>query len=244
MTGEHAEFVSELYDATVEQIDSAIDATVGGLVLSKVFVAETAANFSIENTQEAISNAVSSTHNLTVNVVLDFTDSISEAFNDAQDFVADTYDATNQAIQETGQALIYAMLGVKQQLHEMADNFDSQQGVNAGIVNIGMTINASLNTAEDFAASTGVFNAMDNIVQGIGQLPYKINNFLANTFGSGQATPDEYDNFEDIENEDTIEDVDEEIRPKRQENMEDENQGILRFLQKELGFWNKLSEML
>ena len=175
VTEEHAQFVGELYDATINQINAAIDATVGGLVISKTFMAEAAANFSVENTQAAIGNAVSSTHNMTIEAVVDFSDAVNEAINDAQDFIADTYDATNDAIQETGQALIYAMLGVKQQLHEIAENFDSHQGVNSGIANIGITINASLSTAEDFAASTGVFNAMDDIVQSIATMPLKIN---------------------------------------------------------------------
>ena len=67
---------------------------------------------------------------------------------------------------------------------------------------------------------------------------------MASAFGSTEATEDEYDSFEDIENEEIFEDEVDGLRPKRQEQTEDENTWTLRFLQKELRFWNKLSEIL
>ena len=236
-----------MYISAVNQIDSAVTATVDGLVLSKEF----AGNLSVEQVQ----NGALAASNWTADAAVGLTDSIGEAINDVGDVIDATYDATVGAIEETGQALIYSMLGVKQQLHELSENFDSQQGLNTGIWNIGLTLNASLSTAESFAAQFGVFQAMDNMVQAVGQIPMKVNNFLASVFGGGEAAnPDDYQDFEDmedIENEEIFEEEDDmgndpEVMPRSSGSnfAINEEQGILRFLQKELQFWNKIRELM
>jgi len=246
----------DLYVSAVNQIDSAVTATVDGLVLSKEF----AGNLSIAQVQDGALTAtnwtaetVSDFTDSTAETISDLGDSIGEAISDVGDFVDDTYDATIDAIEETGQALIYSMLGVKQQLHELSENFDSQEGLNTGILNIGLSLNASLSTAEGYAAQFGVFQAMDNMVQAVGQIPMKVNNFLASVFGSETANPEDYADFEDmedIENEDILEEEDlgndPEVMPRSSGSdfVISDDQGILRFLRKEKEFWDKISELL
>ena len=96
---------------------------------------------------------------------------------------------------------------------------------------------------------------MDNMVQAVGQIPMKVNNFLASVFGGGEAAnPDDYQDFEDmedIENEEIFEEEDDlgndpEVMPRSSGSnfAINEEQGILRFLQKELQFWNKIRELM
>ena len=66
-------------------------------------------------------------------------------------------------------SLIYT-LGAKEQMQELAENFDSQGSVHNGSINLGLVINASLHGAELVAADAGVFDAIDDLVHTMGQV--------------------------------------------------------------------------
>ena len=122
------------------------------------------------------------------------------------------------------------MLAAKEDLYYMAENIDSQQSIHDGAVNIGLTINATLNGAQSFVADLGVFGAMDHVIHSLGQIPTKINSFL----GVGSTAADI----------DILGDFKKDLRPKREtkdlENMSLEE--LRDVLKGELEFWNALNE--
>ena len=250
-TEAQAEFVADVYEAAVGQINQAVTATMGGIILSKSFMANITTNFPavMEDLGESIEDSID-----------DAQDFVADSIDDAQDFVADAVEATSNATQEAASSLIYSMLSVKEQLHNMATNFSSQQAVNSGIFSIGLNLNATVTTAEGYASDFGIFAAMDDIVQMFGQIPKKINELLKAKYEfwisliSGQAEIDDIE--ENEENEDTEETTDAPIfdddnngedtdaRPRSSEFELNEEEGILRFLQGESRFWNQIREII
>merc|ERR1712111_336421 len=68
---------------------------------------------------------------------------------------------------------------IKQDLHDAAEEFDSQQAFHNGTVNLGVVINASIHGLQESVDNFGVFDALDDMVQTVvGGVPEKINSLI------------------------------------------------------------------
>merc|ERR1712061_395114 len=76
---------------------------------------------------------------------------------------------------------VNSMLGVKQQIHEVLENFDSQESLQQVTNNVVLSLNSTLQGTATLGQTWGVFQAFDNIIDGIrnvsiglGQFPVKV----------------------------------------------------------------------
>ena len=84
------------------------------------------------------------------------------------------------SVQATGTNVLENLVESKLQLQEAINNFSSQsafQGMNS---NLNFGVNATIDNVLSAGNYLGVFNALDNIVQGTVGLPIKIKNFVSN----------------------------------------------------------------
>jgi len=109
-------------------------------------------------------------------------------WNNTINSIGGAYNATAASITATGSDLITALLGVKQQMHETLENFDSQEALVQQTNNIALKLNATMNGISDISEAWGVFDAFDNIMGGIhgisvgvGKVPLKIKTYLTGT---------------------------------------------------------------
>lgn len=166
-----------MYNQTLEVLEQAAESTATGLSVSKEFVADVYAGMTIENANNGVTNVITVAQGTANNAITN----AQEAIVEAQDMIMDALNATTTAIQATGQALVYAILGAKENLHELAENFSSQQLAHNGTITVGLALNATVHGAEMAASEYGVFAALDNIVQSLVQFPAKINAYLGLT---------------------------------------------------------------
>ena len=201
---------------------------------------------------------ISLAKNITINAIASLTvDNIVQGIQTAQNQtitgINDMLNQTMTSIQATGQSLIYSLLGAKQQMHEFLENFNSQEVLHDQTINVALTLNATLAGTENLAAEFGVFDAVDNIIHGFGQIPNKINGFIQKWWTSffSQAEIDALETeieteMEEMETEKETEETEELERPKRHlevaENMTLEQlDGVLK---RELKFWDALNVAL
>merc|ERR1712113_765093 len=84
-----------------------------------------------------------------------------------------------QLVQDTGNDVLASIVEIKQDLHDAAEEFDSQQAFHNGTVNLGVVINASIHGLQESVDNFGVFDALDDMVQTVvGGVPEKINSLI------------------------------------------------------------------
>jgi len=95
--------------------------------------------------------------------------------------ISGAYNSTSDSLTSTGNALVTSMLGVKQQIHEALENFDSQESLEQLNNNVVLSLNSTLQGTATLGHTWGVFQAFDNIIEGIrnvsiglGQFPVKV----------------------------------------------------------------------
>ena len=121
---------------------------------------------------------------------------------------------------------------------ELLDDFNSQETIHDKTVSVGLAINSTLQNAEEYVASIGVFEIIDEFIQSIGLIPRKINSFLSQALG---ATSDDEDSeiiVEEIEKE--LFDEENDNRPKRDTTNQDD-EALEDVLKNELKFWNTMN---
>merc|ERR1712029_1255939 len=118
--------------------------------------------------------------------LVDAQQSAEEAVANAQEAVANATQQIGQAIedsaqlvQDTGNDVLASIVEIKQDLHDAAEEFDSQQAFHGGTVNLGVVINASIHGLQESVDNFGVFDALDDMVQTVvGGVPEKINSLI------------------------------------------------------------------
>ena len=95
--------------------------------------------------------------------------------------ISGAYNSTSDSLTTTGNALVNSMLGVKQQIHEVLENFDSQESLQQVTNNVALSLNSTMQGTVTLGQTWGVFQAFDNIIDGIrnvsiglGQFPVKV----------------------------------------------------------------------
>ncbi len=149
---------------TIANLNNAIETTQASIGVSKAIVADMVAQVTIENAHNAAQTTIDNAQN--------GIDNILTAVNDV-------IVSTGNAVQSTGQAMLETLVSTKEELAEALSAFDSQATIHEGKVNLAMTLNASLQGAENYAEQAGVFDAIDGVVHGIANVPSKINTLLA-----------------------------------------------------------------
>merc|ERR1712001_770732 len=133
----------------------------------------------IENIVDGAASAVIDAHNATLGAILEAKESANEALQDANAVITDALNSTVTSIQATGQTLIIALVSAKEQVEALLDDFNSQEVIHDKTVSVGQLINSTLQNTEEYVASIGVFEIIDNFIQGIFQgIPNKINSSL------------------------------------------------------------------
>lgn len=184
---------SQLFQNAIQQIENATSIIQNGLVLSKEMAVNVTGGFTLDNLNSTWQN----TQNATLGA-------IQEA---------------KQGVQQAGMFLMKSLVGVKEALFNFLNNFNSQSVLQNGGANITFMFNATFEGAEHYGAQLGIFQALDNVIHSIAQIPKKINHFLARFLGGKTS---------------------ENKRPKRDISMEE----IDAKLKEESKFWNDLSEKL
>jgi hypothetical protein len=95
--------------------------------------AQIAAVNAVDNAQAVAVNAVTGTVEVANSAVTNAQDAVvnagiaaQDAVDHVQNTVSDVVVATSASLEATGQALIYALMSAKEQLHHLANDFDSQ----------------------------------------------------------------------------------------------------------------------
>jgi hypothetical protein len=138
---------------SIENVNAALVAAQQGISVSKEAVANIAAEVTIENAQAAVGNA-------------------QAAANAA-------IETSVTLIETTGEALVESLVKTKEVLHEAASNFNSQDLLHSGEVNLGLAINASFSGATSVADQFGVFDTIDHIVHSMVDIPAKMDTLLS-----------------------------------------------------------------
>merc|ERR1712029_757224 len=118
--------------------------------------------------------------------LVDAQQSAEEAVANAQEAVANATQQIGQAIedsaqlvQDTGNDVLASIVEIKQDLHDAAEEFDSQQAFHNGTVNLGVVINMGIHGLQESVDNFGVFDALDDMVQTVvGGVPEKINSLI------------------------------------------------------------------
>ena len=162
----------------------AIEATTSGLVISKEFLSEIIENLTVENVQQETIDLIIQAQNATLEAYLEAKEAAEQALIEANEVILEAFNTTTLTMQNTGAALIQALMNTKEKLQTMIDNFDSQQTLHEGNTNVGLFIQTSLQGAETAAADMGIFNIIDDFVHNLGSIPTKINTILSSTMGN------------------------------------------------------------
>ncbi len=126
---------------------------------------------SVEGVNSAI-NTTAAGISATKEVVADITEEIT--LENAKDAIVSAFNQATITIQQTVEGLLNAIVETKQMMHEGAVNFDSRVTLRGTKNSIGTALNATTINAEALADKIGLFAAIDGMVQGIAQLPFKV----------------------------------------------------------------------
>ena len=96
----------------------------------------------------------------------------------AQKTVEEAMESTLKVVEESGSALINALVEAKVELQEAAENFSSKDLITQTKLGIGQAVVASVEEVGKQADRVGVFGVIDGLVHSIAGIPNKINSFL------------------------------------------------------------------
>jgi len=108
--------------------------------------------------------------------------------------ISGAYNSTSDSLTSTGNALVAQLLGVKQNIHEVLENFNSQESLEVLTNNVVLSLNTTLQGTATLGQNWGVFEAFDNIIGGIknvsiglGQFPNKVQSLRETYLGAAET---------------------------------------------------------
>lgn len=179
---EHSASASTFYAKTLEGINAAIASTQKGIEAAKQSASKVAAKLTVENAQAQIDNA--------------------------QSVVLGAVEATVSTVEQTSSSLLNALVKAKADLQEAAEQFDSKRVATQAKDKVGEVVKLGALEADKLVEQVGLYEAVDDLVHSLSDLPTKINSILKEaskevqielTLAPGSAGPKEKAGSEDAE---------------------------------------------
>ena len=168
---QYAASLNGFINASVTNVLHAVTSAQAGIVMSKSAVFNMTNAMTLENIQAALVDAQQSAEEAVANA--------QEAVANATQQIGQAIEDSAQLVQDTGNDVLASIVEIKQDLHDAAEEFDSQQAFHNGTVNLGVVINASIHGLQESVDNFGVFDALDDMVQTVvGGVPEKINSLI------------------------------------------------------------------
>merc|ERR1712029_1334350 len=168
---QYAASMNGFINASVTNVLHAVTSAQAGIVMSKSAVFNLTNAMTLENIQAALVDAQQSAEEAVANA--------QEAVANATQQIGQAIEDSAQLVQDTGNDVLASIVEIKQDLHDAAEEFDSQQAFHNGTVNLGVVINASIHGLQESVDNFGVFDALDDMVQTVvGGVPEKINSLI------------------------------------------------------------------